>query len=113
MRRAAAVVGLMGVLVVAAPARAKPPGQVDAAVQVTGSANPFRAYASPVLAVDPNDSNVIVVASGEARSSQCGLNVSTDAGLSWTEASSPLPKEVAACVRNTNGPIADLAFAKD
>jgi hypothetical protein len=94
-------------------AGAASPPRVDAAVQVTGAANPFRAYASPVMAVDPRDRHTIVVADGEARSSGCALQVSTDAGLSWHEAASPLPKDVAGCVRNTNGHIADLAFAPD
>lgn len=82
-------------------------------MQVTASANPFRAYASPVVAVDPRDKNTIVIAQGEARGSGCGVQFSTNAGLSWTEGASPLPKDVAACVRNTNGPIADLAFTPD
>ncbi|MDQ3977997.1 MAG: glycoside hydrolase [Actinomycetota bacterium] len=87
--------------------------RVDASVQVTGDVNPFRAYASPVVAVHPRDERTVVVAHGEARSSGCGLHFSTNGGLSWTEGASPLPKDVAACVRNTNGPIADLAFAPD
>jgi hypothetical protein len=94
-----------------AVAAARP--HVDGAVQVTGAANPFRAYASPVVAVDPRDKDIVVIADGEARSSGCGLQVSTDAGLSWSEAASPLPKDVAGCVRNTNGHIADVAFAAD
>lgn len=115
MRRAVWAVAL-GVFVVGSsvPAgAAEGPRHVDAAVQVTGSPNPFRAYASPVVAVDPANPDNVVVASGEARSSQCTLTVSTDGGLSWSDAASPMPKEVAACVRNTNGRIADLAFAPD
>lgn len=87
--------------------------QVDGAVQVTSAVNPFRAFASPVVAVDPRDKETIVIAHGEARGSGCGIQFSTNAGLSWTEGASPLPRNVAACVRNTNGPIADLAFAPD
>ena len=87
--------------------------RVDAAVQVTGAVNPFRAFASPTVAVDPRDDKTLVVAHGEARSSGCGIHFSTNGGLSWNEGTSPLPKDVAACVRNTNGPIADLAFAPD
>ncbi len=41
------------------------------------------------------------------------MQFSTNAGLNWTEGATPLPKDVAACVRNTNGPIADLAFTPD
>lgn len=87
--------------------------RVDAAVQVTGAVNPFRAYASPVVAVHPRSSRTVVVAHGEARSSGCGVHLSTDGGLSWTEGASRLPRDVHGCVRNTNGPIADLAFAPD
>ena len=85
----------------------------DAAVQVTGAVDPFRAFASPTVAVHPRDRDTVVVAYGEARSSRCGLQISTNAGLSWVERASPLPNDVAACVRNTNGPIADLAFSPD
>ncbi len=94
-------------------AMAVPGARADAAVQVTSARDPFRAYASPVVAVDPRDARTIVVADGEARTSGCALQVSTDSGLSWHEASSPLPKEVSGCVRNTNGHIADVAFGRD
>ena len=87
--------------------------QVDGAVQVTGATNPFRAFASPAVAVDPRDKNTIVIGHGEARGSGCGVHFSTNAGLSWTEGASPLPKDVAACVRNTNGPLASVAFTPD
>lgn len=104
----------LALVAVAGPgAYAAAPPHVDGAVQVTSAANPFRAYASPVVAVDPQDRSTVVIAEGEARSAGCGLQVSTDAGLSWSEAASPLPKDVAGCVRNTNGHIADLAFAPD
>ena len=92
---------------------AQQPPQIDGAVQVTSAANPFRAFASPTVAVDPRDTDTIVIAHGEARRSGCGIQFSTNAGLSWTEGASPLPQGVAACVRNTNGPLADLAFAPD
>lgn len=114
MRRFGLALTATLLIAVTAPgANAADPPQVDGAVQVTGSANPFRAYASPVMAVDPRDKNTIVIAEGEARSSGCGVQFSTNAGLSWTEGASPLPKDVAACVRNTNGPIASLAFTAD
>ncbi len=114
MRRWLAGMAVLVMLAVGAPlARAADTPQVDGAVQVTGASNPVRAYASPALAVDPRDRNTIVIAEGEARGSGCGVQVSTNAGLSWTEGANPLPKEVAGCVRNTNGPLASLAFAPD
>ncbi|MDQ3897403.1 MAG: glycoside hydrolase [Actinomycetota bacterium] len=114
MRRTLAGVAALLSLAVATPvAGAADRPQVDAAVQVTGASNPFRAYASPALAVDPRDRRTVVIAEGEARGSGCGVQFSTNAGLSWTEGASPLPKEVAGCVRNTNGPLASLAFTPD
>jgi hypothetical protein len=114
MRRLGAGLAALSIVMAVGPAaRAANSAQVDGAVQVTGASNPFRAYASPTVAVDPRDRNTVVVAEGEARSSGCGVQYSTNAGLSWTEGASPLPKDVAACVRNTNGPLASLAFAPD
>src|SRR3954452_2191512 len=114
MRKQLAVLAATTMFLLACPsANASNTAQVDGAVQVTGSSNPFRAYASPSLAVDPRNPDTIVIADGEARSSGCGVQFSTNAGLSWTEGASPLPKDVAACVRNTNGPLVDLAFAPE
>jgi hypothetical protein len=67
----------------------------------------------PVVAVDPSDSKVIAIAEGEARTSKCGLHVSTDGGLTWRDGASPQPSSAPRCVRNTEGPIADLAFGPD
>jgi len=114
MRRTAFAMATALLVMVATPgAGAAPPPQVDGAVQVTAAVNPFRAYASATMAVDPRDKNTIVIADGEARSSGCGVQFSTNAGLSWNEGASLLPKDVAACVRNTNGPLVDLAFTPD
>ena len=33
--------------------------------------------------------------------------------MSWTEAASPQPPDLARCIRNTNGHIADVAFGAD
>ncbi|MDQ4068892.1 MAG: glycoside hydrolase [Actinomycetota bacterium] len=77
---------------------------------MTRNLTPFRAHATPVVAVSPDDPAVLAIAEGEARSGRCSLHVSTNAGLSWHEATSPQPPEWPICVRNTQGPIADLAF---
>lgn len=45
----------------------------DGAVQVTATPNPVRAHATPAIAVDPKDRNVLAVAEGDARSARCGL----------------------------------------
>ena len=67
----------------------------------------------PVVAVDPRNSRTVVVAEGETRSSRCTLHLSTDRGASWVERQSPQPPEAPRCVRNTEGPIADVAFGRD
>jgi hypothetical protein len=84
--------------------------QVDGAVQVTDNPTPFRAHATPVVAVNPEDRQVVAIAEGDSRSGRCGVHVSTDAGLSWRTTTSPQPADWPVCVRNTQGPIADLAF---
>ena len=114
MRRIVAGAAVLLVMGIASPpSGATGSPQVDGAVQVTAGSNPFRAYASPALAVDPRDKSTVVVGDGEARGSGCAVQFSTNAGLSWTEGASPLPKDVAACVRNTNGPLASVAFTPD
>lgn len=87
--------------------------EVDAAVQVTTQPSPFRAYASPAVAVDPRRPGVVAVAAADTRSSQCDLRVSTNGGLDWTELPGPDVPEWPNCVRNTQGPIADVAFSSD
>lgn len=86
---------------------------VNASVQVTTTPSSVRGHAVPVVAVDPRDSNVIALAEGETRTSRCALHISTDAGASWEEVGSPQPKSDPRCVRNTEGPIADLTFGSD
>ncbi len=114
MRRMFRAITALLLIAVATPvATAAEAPQVDAAVQVTGARDPFRAFASPAVAVHPRDRSTIVIGHGEARSSGCGVHFSTNAGLSWTEGASPLLKDVAACVRNTNGPLASVAFTPD
>ncbi len=85
----------------------------DAAVQVTTTPSSARGHAIPVVAVDPRNPDVVVISEGETRTSRCALHVSTDAGLTWQEGVSPQPEDAPRCVRNTEGPIADLAFGPD
>ncbi|CAN5720020.1 hypothetical protein BH24ACT2_BH24ACT2_13810 [soil metagenome] len=87
--------------------------KADAAVQVTTTPSSARGHAIPVVAVDPRNSDVVAIAEGETRSSRCGLHVSTDAGLTWQEGANPQPENAPRCVRNTEGPIADLTFGPD
>lgn len=83
--------------------------QVDAAVQVTSMPAPTRAYVAPELAVHPDNPDIVALGAGEARSSTCSLHVSTSAGLSWTELSTPEP-DGTKCVWSNAGPVLDLAF---
>ena len=110
----------LGVLVAVAagisPAGAAPADQstqVDAAVQVTGEPSPYRAFASPALAVDPRRPAVLAIATADTRSSQCAVHVSSNGGLNWTAVSGPQVPEWPNCVRNTQGPIAAVAFGRD
>lgn len=100
--------GAAGVAATATASTQQP--QPDGAVQVTATPTPVRAHATPVVAVHPDDPAVVAVAEGDARSGRCSLHVSTNAGLSWSEAASPQPADWPICVRNTQGPIADLVF---
>jgi hypothetical protein len=102
------VVSSLGTLRVDAATSVNP--QPDAAVQVTTNPTPFRAHATPAIAVSPDDPAVVAVGEAESRNGRCSLHVSTNAGLSWREATSPQPAEWPICVRNTQGPIVDVAF---
>jgi hypothetical protein len=63
----------------AAPVLTKP------ASATRSDVDPARTYTSPSIAVDPEDSNVFVMAFVEARSRRCGLMRSMDAGQTWTK----------------------------
>lgn len=95
------------------PAVAVTVPHADAAVQVTATPDPARAHATPALAVDPKDRNVLAVAEGDARSARCGLWITVDGGLTWQEAANPQPPEWPQCVYGQFGPIADVTFSPD
>lgn len=117
-RKAATASALLGVLTLltlqAGPVQAQRPAPptIDGAVQVTGDPAVTRSYAGPVLATHPQDPNIIVIADGEARASRCGLQVSTNRGLSWSARSTPEPSGTT-CVWANNGPVLDVAFSAD
>src|SRR5687768_9193837 len=99
-RRVAAALLLMVMVAIGGPsvgAASTVRPEVDGAVQVTANPTPFRAHATPVVAVHPDDPAVVAVASGDARSGRCSLHVSTNAGLSWGEATSPQPPDWPLC----------------
>jgi hypothetical protein len=86
---------------------------VDAAQQVTTDPSPARAYATPSLAIDPKNTDVMAVSDGEGRSANCRVQVSTTAGLSWSPTSSFTPAQYPTCVYGNLGSIADVTFGPD
>lgn len=95
-----------------APAQVAP--AVDGAVQVTADPAAVRGHATPVVAVHPNDDDVVAVAEGDAYTSVCSVHVSANAGLTWTEAAQPeVPSGWSGCLFAVTGVIADLAFGPD
>ncbi|MDQ3641888.1 MAG: glycoside hydrolase, partial [Actinomycetota bacterium] len=70
------------------------PFQVTQPVRLTvGDATPTRTYSSPMIAVDPENENIVLAAYAEMRSARCGVARSTDGGRSWKrlEATPSLP----------------------
>ena len=118
MRRllASVVVAVLGGSVLVAPistASASPLTQpvVDAAVQVTADSGLARGHATPALAVDPRDPQTLVEADSEAYASHCGVHVSRDGGLTWSQASQPsTPPDWQGCGFAVTGVMASLAF---
>lgn len=87
---------------------------VDAAVQVTSNPVAVRGHATPVVAMHPEDPNVLAVAEADAYANECTVHTSTDAGLTWTRAAEPeAPSDWPGCMFSVTGVIADLAFASD
>jgi hypothetical protein len=87
---------------------------VEAARQVTTSADPLRVFPIPTVAVDPRDPKTVVVVVGDARNGGCGLRVSRDGGLSWTlTAKTLMPPDLPYCVHSNFGSYVAPAFAPD
>lgn len=82
----------------------------EAARQVTSNPAAARAHAVPVVAVDPRDPRVVVIAEAEAYTSRCSLHVSTDGGMSWRTAAIEPNPQYPGCVYSNFGPIVDVAF---
>ncbi|HEX3542332.1 MAG TPA: hypothetical protein VHT75_18005 [Acidimicrobiales bacterium] len=86
---------------------------VDAAVQVTADPDPARGYVMPRVAADPKDPSVVATIDGNAPSGGCRVQVSHDAGLSWTQASNFAPSDFPKCVWSTLGSFAAITFGPD
>ncbi len=91
MRRLPHVVALVACFVVAAPASAQEEGKqavVTGAVQVTSNPNPVRAHATPLIARNPKNGELVVAEVDVRGSRNCAVNVSTDDGRSWSQGGS-------------------------
>lgn len=86
---------------------------VEAPRPITSDPNPIRLFATPAVAVHPDDPSTVVVASGDARNGGCGLSVSTDGGLSWRRTPSLMPDALPMCIQRNFGPYIAPAFASD
>jgi hypothetical protein len=87
---------------------------VDAAVQVTTDPAAVRGHATPAMAVDPRNRNVLALAEGDAYTDKCSVQISTNAGLSWSRATDPqVPTGWPGCMFAVTGEIADVAFGPD
>lgn len=86
---------------------------VEAPRPLTTDPNPIRLFATPAVAVHPDDPSTVVVAVGDARNGGCGLVVSTDGGLSWRQTESLMPAELPMCIQRNFGPYVAPAFASN
>jgi hypothetical protein len=109
------LVGLAALSLGASPAGAETASLpvVDAAVQVTNDARTVRGHAGPALAVHPDDDSVIALGEAEARTGRCGLHLSKNAGLTWSEEASPQPEAWPRCTWANYGRVVDISFAED
>lgn len=87
---------------------------VEAARQVTAGTNPVRLFSTPALAVHPDDPSTVAMLAGDARNGGCGLHVSRDGGLSWSQTvDTVMPDDLPHCLQRNFGPAYGLAFAPD
>jgi hypothetical protein len=120
---AVAAVAVAAVLVAAAgtsPAGAQDAAQeasqgpvVEPARQLTTQQNPARLFAHPDIAVHPDDPSTVGVFMGDVRNPECGVRVSQDGGLSWSDFHSVMPNDEPFCIQRNFGPALDLEFAAD
>jgi hypothetical protein len=96
-----------------ATARSTAAFEVDASQQVTQDPNPVRVYATPSVAVNPEDHDILAVSDGEGRSANCKVQVSTNAGLTWAQTADFTPPGYPVCVYGNLGSFADVTFGPD
>lgn len=87
MRRASVriLAGLVPILLSASPAESQEESRavVTAAVQVTTNPNPVRAHATPLLARNPKNGELVVAEVDVRGSRECAVHISVDDGRSW------------------------------
>ena len=116
MRRTIVSLLVAAGLLAAPTAFAAEPLRVTSAVNATrDDVNPHRTYATPVIAVDPEDPNHVVAVATEIRSRTCGFLRSTDGGRSWTRPdASPTIDAYPFCFQTETGPAqAVVAFGRN
>lgn len=116
LRRACAAAVVAAPLLAAAPAGAETTltAVAEAPRQVTAGSTPDRLFVNPQVAVDPRAPASVVMTAADARNGGCGLRVSRDGGLSWSNAAATLlPQEFQYCVQRTYGIDMAPAFASD
>lgn len=106
--RSVATIGLAvgAVVAVALGASADEPMQVTQAVRVThDDPNPARSYATPMIAIDPDNPRNVASVAAEIRSRGCGFARSTDSGRTWTRPdASPALDGYPFCFQTETGP---------
>ena len=92
------------------------PVRVTSAVNATrDDVNPHRTYATPAIAVDPENRDHVAAVAVEIRSRTCSFLRSTDAGRSWTRPdASPTLDAYPFCFQTETGPAqAVVAFGRN
>ena len=73
--------------------------------QVTTDIDPSRAYNQPQMEVDPKDPDVRVIVGANYNAGTCGVQVSTDGGVTWRAGKGVAkPTQYKTCVRSDFGP---------
>lgn len=122
MRWRRAIVGAAVLLAVGAFAGPRTLAAADEPLRVTEAVNateddpnPSRMYASPALAMDPNNPFNVVAVAAEIRNRTCGLVRSSDAGQTWVRPDAlPTLDSYPFCFQTETGPRqAAVAFGRD
>lgn len=86
---------------------------VEAARQVTTSPDPTRLFATPEIAVHPEDPSQLALVAGDARNGGCYVYTSQDGGQSWSSGVNVAPQANPFCFQRNFGPASDIQWAED